>query len=131
MNKISQDTKKILVVEDEPAISKLCQLVLTREGYEVDIATDGEVAQEMIMNYQYQIIITDIKMPKLDGKELYKWLKEKTPQLADRVLFMTGSPVGDATSNFLEQSNRPYLLKPFSTGELRDAVNNALEEIGT
>ena len=74
-NSIANQTK-ILVVEDEEAIRKLCQRVLAGEGFEVDIAADGKVAKAMISEQRYDIYLVDLKMPVLGGKELYEWLQE-------------------------------------------------------
>ncbi len=74
--------KRILVVEDEPAICDVCQRALTSEGFKVDIAVNGKVAQDMIKEQQYNICLIDIRLPSINGKELYQWLKEKHPQIA-------------------------------------------------
>ena len=66
------DVKRILVVEDEPAICALCQQVLTGEGFEVDIANNGKIAQGMIEKQEYQLFLLDIRMPVMTGKELYQ-----------------------------------------------------------
>ncbi len=121
--------KKILVVEDEPAISQICQRVLTREGFEVDIAVNGRVAQDMIEEKQYDLCLTDIRTPKMNGQELYQWLEKKYPQMLSRVIFTTGDVTGGDTKNFLEQTGRPFLPKPFTPGELRAIVREALKQI--
>ena len=129
MAKPDTHTKRILVVEDEPAICDLCRRVLTGEGFEVDIAVNGKVAQDMIKKKQYNLILCDIKMPAMNGKELYQWLKEKHPQLAGRAIFATGSVIGKDTMTFIEQSGRPFLPKPFTPDELKDIVREAGKEV--
>jgi len=112
--------KRILVVEDELAISDICRRVLTSEGFEVDIAVNGKVAQDMIIGEkQYDLCLIDIRTPTMNGKDLYQWLKEKHPQLASGVIFTTGDVMGGDTQNFLEQASRPFLPKPFTPGELK------------
>jgi len=125
---ISPDTrrKRILVVEDEPAIYQLCQRVLTEAGFDLGIAANGKVAQSMISQQDYDLYLIDIKMPLMNGKELYQWLVEKHPQLANRVIFTTGSAVGKDTESFLQSSGRPVLRKPFTTEELKKVVNEYL-----
>lgn len=120
------DAKRILVVEDEPAICTLCQRVLTGEGFEVDIAVNGKVAQGMIEKQQYDLYLLDIKLPVMTGKELYQWLEEKHPQLKSRVIFSSGSVVTGDTQSFLEQTGRPSLPKPFTRAELITIVTTAL-----
>ena len=123
------DVKRILVVEDEPGINDLCQRVLTREGFEVDIAVNGKVAQGMIEKQQYDLYLLDIKMPVMTGKELYQWLQEKHPQLINRVIFTSGSVVTGDTQRFLEQTGRPSLPKPFTAAELIAIARATLKEV--
>jgi len=106
--------KTILVVEDEPAISDICRRVLASEGFEVDVAVNGMVAQDMIEEKQYDLCLIDMRTPSMNGKELYQWLKEKHPRLArmqgqvKEVLGLTGidnifkiyASVEDATRSF-------------------------------
>ncbi len=129
MKSPESDVKRILVVEDEPAICTLCQRVLTREGFEVDIAVNGKVAQDMIEKRQYDLFLLDIKMPVMTGKELYQWLQEKHPQLTNRVIFTSGSVVTGATQSFLEQTGRPSLPKPFTATELITIVRETSRQV--
>ena len=129
MKTLGGSLKRILIVEDEPAICELCRRVLTGEGFEVDIAANGKVAQDMIEEKQYDLFLTDIKLPAMNGKELYQWLQEKHPQLASRVIFATGSVMGGDTQSFLEQAGRPFLLKPFTPDELKAMVKETLQEV--
>jgi len=121
--------KRILIVDDEPAIRKLCQIVLAGEGFEVDIASNGRIALTMISGREYDSFFIDIKMPLMDGKELYESLQKSYPRSAGRVVFTTGSAVGEETKGFLQSSGRPILLKPFTTEELKTAIGKVLKEI--
>jgi len=129
MKKPGVGTKRILVVEDEPAISAVCRRVLTSEGFEADIAVNGKVAQDMLEKKQYDLCLVDIRTPTMDGKELYQWLKEKHPQQASRVIFTTGDVMGGDTQSFLEQTGRPFLPKPFAPDELKAIVRETLKEV--
>ena len=130
MKNFSTEVKKILVVEDEPAISDVCRRVLTSEGFEMDIAVNGKVAQDMLQAKQYDLYIFDIKLPIMTGQELYQWLKEKHPQLASRVIFTTGDVMSGDIQSFLEQAARPFLPKPFTPGELRAIMRETSKEVG-
>jgi DNA-binding response OmpR family regulator len=127
MNTLDSTTKRILVVEDEPSIGNICQRVLTREGFEVEIAVNGTLAQEMIDKKQYHICLIDIRTPKLSGAELYQWLQKNYPQVANHVIFTTGSIIDEKTMAFIEQSGRPFLPKPFTPNELTAIVKEALK----
>jgi DNA-binding response OmpR family regulator len=127
INTPDRTTKRILVVEDEPSIGKICQRVLTREGFTVDIAVNGIIAQDMIEERQYHLCLIDIMTPKMNGTELYQWLQKKYPQVAKQVIFTTGSVIDEKTITFIEQSSRPFLPKPFTPEELIAIMRKALK----
>jgi len=123
---LNTSVKRILVVEDEPAISQVCQRVLTRDGFEVDTAVNGEIAQDMLQGKNYALILIDIRTPVMNGKEFYQSLEEQYPRLVDRVVFTTGDVIGSDTRKFLERSGRPFLPKPFTPDELKTIVRETL-----
>ncbi len=118
--------KRILVVEDELAISQVCRRVLTDEGFEVDTAVNGEIAQEMLRRRDYTLVLMDVRMPVMSGREFYQILKGQYPKLVDKVVFTTGDVIGGGTKKFLEQSGRPFLPKPFTPDELKTIVRETL-----
>ncbi|MBN1862215.1 MAG: response regulator [Dehalococcoidales bacterium] len=126
MMKSNAGVKRILVVEDEPTVNEVCRKVLTRDGFEVDTAVNGEVAQRMLREGDYDLILMDIKMPGMDGREFFGILKARYPKLAGRVIFATGDVIGGDTKEFLDQSGRPVLTKPFTPDELKAIVRAAL-----
>ena len=129
MKKSRGGVKRILVVEDEPAISDLCRRVLTDEGFEVDIAANGKVAQDMVEEKQYDLFLFDIKLPVMNGRELYQWLKEKHPKQISKVIFTSGSVLGEDTQLFIEQTGRPFLPKPFTPDELEAIIRETVKEV--
>ncbi|MFC1937493.1 response regulator [Chloroflexota bacterium] len=120
--------KRILVVEDEPAIGQACRRVLIGEGFEVDIALNGSIAQDMVAEKRYDLCLIDIRTPTMNGKDFYRWLKERYPELAGRVIFTTGDVMNGGIQGFLEQAARPFLPKPFTPAELRTVVREAAKE---
>ncbi len=125
----SSASGKVLIVEDEPQISRVCERVLTGEGLEVDIALDGKIAQGMIEKKDYDLCLIDMRTPAMSGKELYYWLKEKHPQMAEGVIFTTGDVMGEESRSFLEQTARPFLPKPFTPEELRVIIKETLRGV--
>jgi len=123
-------TKRILVVEDEPAITAVCRRVLVSEGFEVDVAANGKIAQDMIENKQYDLCLIDIRTPMMNGEELYQWLRERHSPLTERVVFTSGDTLSGDTQSFAEQTGRLFLAKPFSPEELKAVVREALRVIG-
>ncbi len=131
MKNIGTGVKRILVVEDEPSICQVCVRALTSEGFKVDIAVNGEVAEGMLEQRVYDLVLIDIRTPVLNGKELYEWMSAKHPELCNNVIFTTGDVVGKDTQFFLERTTRPFIPKPFTPIELRTAFKEALEELKT
>jgi len=119
----------ILVVEDEPVISRVCSQALRGEGFEVDIAANGNIAEGMLEKKEYDLILIDIRTPVMNGKQLYQSINDKHPDLTDRVIFTTGDLLGGDTKSFLEQSGRLFLPKPFTPDELKTVVKEALGRI--
>ncbi len=120
--------KKILLVEDEPVVGRLCKRVLVAEGFDVDIAGNGRVAQDAVSNNKYDLCVSDIRLPEISGIQLYEILKTKAPHLADRMLFMTGDTMSTNIHTYLQESGVPCLLKPFSPEELISAVRNISDQ---
>jgi DNA-binding response OmpR family regulator len=129
MKNSSAGAKKILVVEDEPAICQVCLRVLTGEGFEVDIAVNGGVAQDMLREKDYDLCLIDIKTPVMNGKQLYQVIIGKHPKLANGVIFATGDVIDGYTQRFLELASRPFILKPFTPDELKTIVKETLKQM--
>jgi len=121
--------KRILVVEDEPAICELCRRVLTTEGFEIDIAVDGKLAQDMLDEKDYALCLIDIRIPVMNGKQLYQVIVGKHQKLAEGVIFTTGETADEHTKHFLEVAGRPFLFKPFTPDELKAIVRETLRQI--
>ncbi len=129
MQKADGKRIRILVVEDEPVINRVCSQTLRGEDFEVDIAVNGKVAQDILEKKQYDLCLIDIRTPEMNGKELYQWLKEKHPKVANGVIFTTGDVMGGDTQSFPEQAGRPFLPKPFTPAQLKTIMRDALKEV--
>lgn len=117
--------KRILVVEDEQVISQICVRILGAEGFEVDIAINGQVAKDMVSQKEYALCLIDIRTPVMNGMALYRCLKEEHPELTGRVLFTSGDVLSSGIAAFLREVKKPYLRKPFTPDELITAVREA------
>jgi len=126
MTRASGREKRVLVVEDEPAIAKMCARILGAEGFEVDVAVDGESAQDRLRRNMFDLCLIDIRTPKMNGIELYQQLKDDCPEMTNRVIFTTGDVINDNVKAFLKETGRPFLPKPFTPDELRSVVRAAL-----
>jgi two-component system NtrC family sensor kinase len=113
---------RVLVVDDEPHILHYMRATLEAWGHDVEIAEDGDVALELATAEQFDVVITDLRMPRLGGREFYEALRRSSPERADRLVFSTGDTVRGDTLAFLESIRRPYLRKPFGLDELRSLL---------
>ena len=116
----------VLLVEDERALAMAVSEALTDAGLKVDHAGDGEEALARVRHKSYDLVICDLKMPKVDGIALYRAIAAATPALARRVIFVTGDVAGADTERFLEESGCRWLAKPFRLGDLLRNVREAL-----
>jgi two-component system NtrC family sensor kinase len=119
--------KRILVVDDEKYILDFFVEVFQMYPVEVDTACDGRAAMGMMQLHEYDLIVTDFKMPQMSGRDLFEWIKEHRPHLASRIVFVTGDTVSPETRSFFESTANRYLAKPFRIEEVRDVVQQTLE----
>jgi PAS domain S-box-containing protein len=117
---------KILAVDDEPMILQLVSRILAEEGYQVETADSAASALKMIDTGRYSLILLDIKMPDMDGIQLYKRLQKMAPSLAKRVMFITGDVMGPETEAFLSWTKAPYATKPFDAEQLKREIKRLL-----
>ena len=122
---------RILVVDDEQEVAKILERALARDGHQVVLARDGRNALEYLERVQsgeehFELIVSDIKMPGMDGIALYDRIQQQTPELANRVIFITGDTLNPTTKAFLNRVCLPCLTKPFSIGEFRSLVTHIL-----
>jgi CheY-like chemotaxis protein len=119
--------KRILVVDDEPGIAGVLAEVLQLDGHEVAVVPHGEAALERLRQQTYDLILSDIRMPELDGPGLYWEIERCYPNLLSRIVFLTGDTLSPGTREFLEQTGVPCLSKPFSLMEVRQIVQRVLQ----
>ena len=117
----------ILVVDDEPLVTQLIVDTLTREGYQLDTAPNGVVALEKIQHQRYDLILSDVRMPRMDGPELYRILERDDPGLLRRFVFLTGDTLSSETEAFLNRTHVTTLMKPFDFEAVRRVVSRAIE----
>ena len=118
---------RALVVEDELALGEAVAAALADEGFKVDRAANGEEALARLRERHYDVIICDLKMPKVDGMMFFSEVSATMPQVARRLVFVTGDVAGTEAERFLEESGCRWVPKPF---RLRDLVRIARETLG-
>ena len=119
---------RALLVEDERLVGELLAEFLALEGYEVDRAMDGREALELVRRRAYSLIVSDVRMPDVDGPALYYELLAVRPEVVRRMLFVTGDIMGAATRRFLDETCLRYLEKPFTIAEFQAVVRGVMAE---
>jgi CheY-like chemotaxis protein len=117
---------RVLIVEDEPALASAVKESFVDAGFVVDRAGDGEEGLALVADNHYDLIVCDLKMPRVDGIRFYRAMTAATPALARRVIFVTGDVAGTDAERFLEDSGCRWLSKPFRLGDLLRAAREAL-----
>jgi CheY-like chemotaxis protein len=116
----------ILVVEDETALANAVTDALRDSGYVVSRAADGAEALTEVRAREFDLVICDLKMPRLDGKAFYRALAEARPSLVEHVIFVTGDVAGTDAEQFLVESGCRWLAKPFRLADLLRTVREGL-----
>ena len=127
--KHSADARRIciLVVDDEPLVAAIMADILGLEGYEVETAKNGREALEKIAARSYDLVLSDLQMPELDGVGLYHELERQQPSLLQRLAFVSGSTEVPEYASFCEQTAVTLLGKPFGVADLHRLVQGLLE----
>ena len=114
--------RTILVVDDEPEIRDALAEILTSAQHRVVTASSGHEALERMAAEHYDVILTDIRMPDLDGRALYREIERRWPGQIGRVVFVTGDTLATTLREFVDESGRPVIEKPFLPSEVRRVV---------
>jgi len=118
--------KRVLVVDDEHEVATLLVEVVAAAGHQVDVAHNGRAALEHLTQHAYDLVLTDTKMPEMDGVALYRQIEHRWPALRGRMVFLTGDVLDAAKREFLEGTGAPFLTKPFDVTDVRRLVHRML-----
>jgi PAS domain S-box-containing protein len=119
--------RTILVVDDEPDVAEVLAEVLMLEGYQVDTAPNGAAALLKVAEKTYDLILSDLRMPELDGPGFYHELERRHPALCRRMVFLTGDTLSPETQVFLASAAVPTLNKPFALADIRQLTQHMLQ----
>ena len=118
---------RVLLVDDEPRLAAAVADALKDAGFQVDQAHDGADALERVRASEYDLIVCDLRMPRVDGPAFYRAIAASSPSLVRRLIFVTGDVAGTEAGRFLEESGCRWLTKPF---RLADLLRLAREVLG-
>jgi nitrogen regulation protein NR(I) len=119
------ERKQVLIVDDEPNLRKILSAQLSRDGYDVMAAEDGEQGLAMLQEHHIDLVITDLKMPKVDGMTLLKKALEEEPDLP--IVLVTAHGTIDTAVEALKSGAFDFVTKPFDKDEVRQIVAKALK----
>jgi len=119
---LSANERSILIVDDEPEIRETLAEILIAARHRVVAVSSGREALKRIAEEHYDVILTDIRMPDLDGRSLYQEIERRWPDLAARVVFVTGDTLGSTLREFAVEGGHPVIEKPFLPSDVRSVV---------
>ncbi|MBW3570111.1 MAG: sigma-54 dependent transcriptional regulator [Gemmatimonadetes bacterium] len=118
--------EKILVADDEKHIAEGLQMLLADEGYEVDTATDGNAAWKLAQSGGYGVVLADLRMPEVDGLELFSRMRKAG--IASEMIIITGEGSVESAKEAMRQGAYDYLEKPLKIDRLKELIPKALEK---
>ena len=117
---------RILVVDDDPMMTQLVTDMLSLDGYRVETVPNGVAALEKVQVRPYDLILTDLHMPELDGAALYRELTRRQAHPPGRIIFLTGTAGESETHRIVQETGLPLLRKPFNVVDLLELVQKTL-----
>jgi CheY-like chemotaxis protein/two-component sensor histidine kinase len=118
---------KILVVDDEAHVAGVLAEMLAVDGHRIDVAQNGALALDRLRQASYDLVLSDIRMPELDGLGLYQEVRRLHPEMSRRFVFLTGDRLSAETGKFLASAGAPSLAKPFHLDEVLSVVRRMLQ----
>ncbi len=123
---LAPERGRILVIDDDQEVNALIERTLTRAGYSVHTEFSPGAALKRLTDESFDAIVCDLLLPEMSGIELYERIARLKPELAERLIFITGDATRPMTRVFLQGADLPYLLKPFNPGQLIAVVVKVL-----
>ncbi len=120
---------KVLLVDDEVTFATSMKKVLSRRGFDVQVATDGLTALSMIAKEHFDVVVLDVKMPGMDGTQVFAEIKRFSPDI--KVILFTGHYTSGEEEDILKKGAYAYLLKPYPILQLVDLILAAAGEKDT
>jgi CheY-like chemotaxis protein len=118
---------KILVLDDEKSIAEMLCEMLNILGHEPTLCTASPQAVELIQSQEFDLVLSDYRMPIMNGQEFYNAVKASKPALAQRIIFLTGDVMNQETQSFLDSIGNPHLSKPFQLTHVEAVIARLLQ----
>ncbi len=120
--------RTVLIVDDDRDVAETLSDVLRLDGHHAEIVASGTVALEKLRDRRYDLILSDVRMPELDGPRFYAQLERRHPTFLRRVAFLTGDTLSPETRAFLERTGVPTMAKPFTLEQVRQVLQQTAHE---
>jgi DNA-binding response OmpR family regulator len=118
---------RILVIEDEPSVAAFMRTALERRGYDVTPSPSAAEGLRLLATSDFRGVVSDFRTPGgINGADLHDWVRRHRPELASRIVFITGDTASAETLKLLQQDGTPCVEKPFRVRELMDAVEKTI-----
>jgi len=124
------DARTALVVDDERELGESLADLLGLVGYAATVCGGGEAAKPLLASRDWDLVVSDLRMPGTDGPALFAWLAAARPALVGTVAFSTGDTLSPGAARFLLDSGRPYMEKPFTLAAVRTMVAAVQQGVG-
>jgi PAS domain S-box-containing protein len=118
-----------LIVDDEMDVGLVLSEMLAAHGMRCSVVTSGEAAVECLKQQDYDLVVSDVRLPGIDGPALYAWIAQHRPHLCARTAFVTGDTLGQASERFLTDARRPLLEKPFLPADVWRLIDELLTDL--
>jgi len=122
MDRTNPPEHRVLVTDDDDDLRALVVRVVEQAGYAVDSASDGQAGLERLAEQTYDVIVCDVRMPRMDGTTFYREVERRDPAVARRIVLMTGHLKAEEYMDFLRGVRAPVLNKPFTLDEFRSTL---------
>lgn len=117
----------VLLIEDEPAVMAYVRAALERSGYQVVTAASGADALRLLSDGEYQGVVSDMRTPGgVDGAQVHAWIADHRPELATKVVFITGDIANEETVATLQKTGAPCVEKPFRVQQFISVVERTM-----
>jgi two-component system NtrC family sensor kinase len=120
-------SNRILILDDDAAVGELLGEMISLLGYRPTSCEDPHVALNMLERQPFDAIISDFRMPGLDGREFHRQLQSRNPTLARRIIFLTGDPHAEEIRSFLDATGNSCLAKPFRLSAIEELLATTLQ----
>ena len=118
---------RILLIEDEPSVAAFLRSALERRGYEVVPSSSAAGGVQLLASSEFDGVISDFRTPGgMNGADVHDWLRRNRPEMANRIIFITGDTASDETLTLLAQAGTPCVEKPFRVQQLMAAVEETI-----